>query len=269
VDEGFTGVDIEYDTSFARVGVAEKGCLTITLSVLTEGGHSSRPPKHTGVGIMSRLLVELENHPSAPRLAAGNPLLSYLECAAEHGNMDDRLRGMVRREECWPLLAEEVGQDRILSTFLKTTQAVDVVNGGIKFNALPEVSTSLLGRGPPRVLISQSVNSMTNYRIDFFETTQDTIDKLIGLLKPLAESFNMSFGAFDELPGVDNNIIRLNTFGLKLEPAPVTPSEGPAWELMGGTIKHLFPETIVVPSAMTALTDTQRQCSRSPVWIID
>ena len=141
VDEGFTGVDVEYGSSFARVGVAEKGCFSVTLSVLTEGGHSSRPPAHTGVGIMSRLLVEMENNPNLPRLRPGNPLLTYLECAAQYGeDMDPDLKAKVRLEECWPALADEFGRDRIMQTFLKTTQAIDIVNGGIKYNALPEVS---------------------------------------------------------------------------------------------------------------------------------
>ena len=140
VDEGFTGIDEEYGTSFARVGLAEKGCMTISLTVHTEGGHSSRPPVHTGVGIMSRLLVELENHPNTPRLLEGNPLLTYLQCAADHGaEMDEVKRSMIETKECWPVMAKDFAQDRNLMTFLKTTQAVDIVNGGIKYNALPEV----------------------------------------------------------------------------------------------------------------------------------
>ncbi|KAL7420324.1 hypothetical protein Q5752_005293 [Cryptotrichosporon argae] len=243
VDEGFTGVDVEFETSLARVGVAEKGCMTLSLSVLADGGHSSRPPAHTAIGIMSRLLVELENNPTVPRLVPGNPLLSYLECAAEHGSMDVELAGMVRQQDCWPLLAAELGKDRILSTFLKTTQAIDVVNGGIKYNALPEAVTAL-----------------TNYRIDFFESTQDTVDKVVSLLRPLVETtFNMTWDAFGSHAEVTNNVVRLEKFGLDLEPAPLTPAEGKAWELMGGTIKHLFPGTVIVPSAMTAFTDT-RHC---------
>nr|XP_018266697.1 uncharacterized protein I303_00672 [Kwoniella dejecticola CBS 10117]OBR88855.1 hypothetical protein I303_00672 [Kwoniella dejecticola CBS 10117] len=240
VDEGFTGVDVEYDTSFARLGVAEKGCLTVTIDVSTPGGHSSRPPRHTGVGVMSRLLVEMENNPNMPQLKEGNPLLSYLECAAEYGNMEDNLKKMVREEKCWPALAEQMGDDRILQTFLKTTQAVDIVNGGIKYNALPEY-----------------VTSMTNYRIDFFETTQDTFSRLEKILRPIADEYNMTFIPYGEDSDVHQNVIRLDTFGIVLEPAPLTPAIGPAWDLMGGTIRSLFPNAIVVPSAMTAFTDTQ------------
>ncbi|WVQ72044.1 hypothetical protein IAR50_001588 [Cryptococcus sp. DSM 104548] len=240
VDEGFNGVDTEYGTTFARVGTAEKGCLTVTISISTPGGHSSRPSKHTGVGIMSRLIVEMENNPNQPRFLAGNPLLSYLECAAEYGDMDEFLRAQIREKECWPALADELGGDRVLQTFLKTTQAVDIFNGGIKYNALPK-----------------SVHAITNYRIDFFETTQDTLDRLDKILRPLAAEYNMSFASFGETPTTEENLIQLDTMGIRLEPAPITPPIGHAWDLMGGTIKHIFPGSVVVPSGMTAFTDTQ------------
>ncbi|OCF35501.1 hypothetical protein I316_02553 [Kwoniella heveanensis BCC8398] len=240
VDEGFTGVDDEYGTTFARLGVAEKGCLTVAISISAPGGHSSRPPTNTAVGVMSRLLVELENNPNVVRLTEGNPLLTYLECAAEYGTMDQHFRAMIREEKCWPVLAQRLGGDRNLQTFLKTTQAVNIVNGGIKYNALPEL-----------------VTSMTNFRIDFFETTQDTFDRLDRLLRPLAAEFNMTYVPVGEKSDITQNVIKLETFGIVLEPAPVTPATGPAWEFMGGTIKHLFPGSIVVPSAMTAFTDTQ------------
>ena len=39
-----------------------------------------------------------------------------------------------------------------------------------------------------------------------------------------------------------------------LEPAPITPSEGPAFELLGGTIKKVFGEHVIVaPSAVSAI----------------
>lgn len=158
-DEGFTGVDDEYSASFARVGIAEKGCLTLQIVVHTPGGHSSAPPPHTGIGIMSRLLVALEDNPSAISLQAENPLLAYLECAAEYGVMNKELKSMVRDQTCWDALALEVKKDKLLSTFLGTTQAVDVIQGGIKFNALPEVrQLRLIGAK------YQMVTALINYR---------------------------------------------------------------------------------------------------------
>lgn len=133
LDEGFTGVDEAYNRTFARLGMAEKGALHVELEVLTPGGHSSVPPKHTGLGIMSLLLVELEKHPDTPRLRAGNPTLSYLNCAADYGEMDHHLKRRVRKEKEWQKLGEEMAkEDPITRAFLATTQAADLIQGGIK-----------------------------------------------------------------------------------------------------------------------------------------
>lgn len=142
VDEGFTGVDEEYGRTFARVGLAEKGCFNIQLSIHTPGGHSSRPPKHTAIGVAGLLFSAMEQNPGPIKLEATNPLLGFLECAATHGDMDDGLRSMVRCPKCWPALAEKLSEDGNLELFLRTTQAITIVNGGIKYNALPEVVTS-------------------------------------------------------------------------------------------------------------------------------
>ncbi|KAK4688939.1 Gly-Xaa carboxypeptidase, partial [Tremellales sp. Uapishka_1] len=240
VDEGFTGVDTEYDQSFARIGMAEKGCFSVKISVATPGGHSSVPPHHTGIGIMSRLIVEMENNPSKLSLNAGNPLLGYLECVAEHGHMEESFKDKVRETESWPDLVDQMSTDRTMAAFMGTTQAVDIINGGIKYNALPELVTSI-----------------TNYRIDFLDSSTQVLDSLIKLLRPVVESMNMTFSALGSHPDLDTNVVKLDVFGRILEPAPITPDNGPAFELMAGTIKHLFPGTVVAPSGMIAFTDTQ------------
>ena len=48
VDEGFTGVSIDYGSTVASLGMAEKGFVNIGIKVETLGGHSSIPPAHTG-----------------------------------------------------------------------------------------------------------------------------------------------------------------------------------------------------------------------------
>ena len=43
--------------------MGEKGYLDLSIAVGTAGGHSSVPPLHTGIGIMSSIIAELESHP--------------------------------------------------------------------------------------------------------------------------------------------------------------------------------------------------------------
>ncbi|KAI5475840.1 Gly-Xaa carboxypeptidase [Pseudohyphozyma bogoriensis] len=244
-DEGFTGVDKAYDTTFARFGLAEKGAVNLQLTVLTPGGHSSVPPKHTGVGIMSRLLVALEDHPSPVKLD-GNPVLSYLQCAADYGNMDKKEKKRVKDPKAWPKFAADLtsGNDReslILKAFLGTTQAADLITGGVKVNALPEYTSATI-----------------NYRIDFHSTVADHFANVASILAPVVKSLNLTFSVDGSHEDVTNSVVRLDYVGeSSIEPAPITPTEGPAWDLMGGTVKAIWEDAVVAPSGMIANTDTK------------
>ena len=122
LDEGFTGIDMDHGQSFARLGLAEKGCLTVKLQIATPGGHSSSPPTHTGIGIMSEIVVAMEANPAKMNLVSGNPLLGYLECLAEYGDIEEDMRNDIRDSSRWPALAKRLSQDKRLKPFLGTTQ---------------------------------------------------------------------------------------------------------------------------------------------------
>lgn len=52
-----------YGAPFAMPGMGEKGYLDLVITVSTPGGHSSVPPPHTGIGIMSEIVAAVESHP--------------------------------------------------------------------------------------------------------------------------------------------------------------------------------------------------------------
>ncbi|GAA6011066.1 hypothetical protein JCM11491_005925 [Sporobolomyces phaffii] len=253
LDEGFTGVDQAFGKQFVRFGVAEKGAVDLKLEVFTQGGHSSVPlpqrhssSPHTGIGILAKLLVALEDHPSDINLSAGNPMLSYLNCAADHGDMDKVLKRKVRDAKKWKKLGEQMAQsDPILRSFLSTSQAIDLINGGVKVNALPEYSQATI-----------------NYRIDFLSSLNATQTRIASILAPVAAKLNLTFSAFDDdslVAAPSTNHVRLSVRpGSEIEPAPLTPTSGPAWDLMAGTARHIFPGSVVAPSGMIANTDTKR-----------
>ncbi|KAI3616852.1 carboxypeptidase s [Moniliophthora roreri] len=62
IDEG-GGLMEQFGTAFATPGVAEKGSMNVNIEVATAGGHSSVPPRHTSIGILSSLLVHIEENP--------------------------------------------------------------------------------------------------------------------------------------------------------------------------------------------------------------
>src|SRR5262249_10549219 len=53
----------------ALIGTAEKGYLSLALSVRARGGHSSMPPAHTAIGILPAALARLEDHPMPARIS--------------------------------------------------------------------------------------------------------------------------------------------------------------------------------------------------------
>src|SRR5262249_8844627 len=67
LDEGLAISDgiVPVPMPVALIGVAEKGHVSIELSAEGEGGHSSIPPPHTAIGIVSAAVTDLENHEMA------------------------------------------------------------------------------------------------------------------------------------------------------------------------------------------------------------
>jgi len=70
LDEGpGVGIDVidEVKKPIALIGVAEKGYASVELSVDQISGHSSMPPKKTAIGILSKAINNIEDHPFPAR----------------------------------------------------------------------------------------------------------------------------------------------------------------------------------------------------------
>ena len=61
-----------------------EGLFDAVLTLEVPGGHSLRPPPHSGIGIMAEIIVALEDSPYQPVLTRSNPLRGYLECQAKY-----------------------------------------------------------------------------------------------------------------------------------------------------------------------------------------
>jgi hypothetical protein len=110
--------------------------------------------------------------------------------------------------------------------------------------------------------LPEYVTSTTNYRIDFLSSVSSTLSHISSVLAPVVHSLNMTFDAYGSHPNATNGVVRLSVVkGSEIEPAPITPSEGEAWELMSGTVKHVFEGAVVAPSAM--IGELQLLLSRS------
>ncbi|GAA5985155.1 hypothetical protein JCM10908_002547 [Rhodotorula pacifica] len=243
VDEGFGGIVHVFDRTFAMFAVAEKGAVSLRLDVASPGGHSSMPPKHTSIGVLAKLISALEDNADQPALRLGSPKVGELQCYAEHGKMKTLFRKSIQSPVLWPRVAQLLSKrDKLSHASLHTTQAVDLISGGVKLNALPESATASI-----------------NYRIEYTSSVNETVEHASRIIEPLAKKLGLAYDKLGSLGDhVTQNVVRLSIIEhSEFEPAPVTRTEGPTWELIAGTAKHVWPGAIAGPTGMMANTDTK------------
>lgn len=120
--------------------------MDVSITVESPGGHSSVPPAHTSIGMLASALVQLERHPHRPSLTRTTPYYFTLLCQAEHAPdmptilQESLLQSITSDRALRRSLALVLADDdtRIVRSSLSTTQAINIVSGGVKVNALPE-----------------------------------------------------------------------------------------------------------------------------------
>ncbi|KIY68862.1 putative Gly-X carboxypeptidase [Cylindrobasidium torrendii FP15055 ss-10] len=243
VDEGEGFIDDEFGRTFIRPGFGEKGSTNIAVTVAVPGGHSSVPPEHTGIGILSSFVTTLEANPFQPILSAKNPYSAYAQCLAEFApDFDSDIRDALSHERTWGKAAKLIdSKDAQDGARLKTTQAVDIISGGVKVNALPEQATAIV-----------------NHRVSVDSSVAEIRERYISLLTPEAKKFNLTVVGFEEEapPGVERYLKLSSPYGKGA--SPVSPYNGAGWEVFGGTARHVIGEdAIVAPFLMNGGTDTR------------
>ncbi|RAL12167.1 Gly-Xaa carboxypeptidase [Aspergillus homomorphus CBS 101889] len=243
---------------YALPGVGEKGSLDIVLSLAVPGGHSSMPPPHTGIGIISEIIYSLERRDLfVPVLDDRHPSRQKLECQVRHSpsQVEPWLASALRSSD-YVSLAERLADSRgdKFRFILQTSQAADLVAGGVKSNALPE-----------------KISALVNYRVALHQTPEEIQARAIEIVTSITQRYNMTLTAFPADNQVDtslNNHLTLTTLSGALNPAPVSPTNlrtDPVWARFSGVTRAVFEsvpalkgKTVVVSGdIMTGNTDTR------------
>lgn len=157
VDEGGVvadGVIPGMSAPVALVGVAEKGYLSVELTVRAQGGHSSAPPEETSIGILSRAVGRLERNPM-PRDVRGATALMFDYLAPEMGFGHRLVLG-----NRWLLgwAAERaIGAAPSGDALLRTTTAPTIFQAGVKDNVIPPIARAVVNF---RILPGDSVGGV-------------------------------------------------------------------------------------------------------------
>ncbi|KAH8093807.1 carboxypeptidase S [Cristinia sonorae] len=266
VDEGGDYME-EYGKVIATIGTAEKGYFDVRVEVESPGGHSSVPPEHTTIGILSALVAHIEKNPYKPHLGRGTPMYEKALCMAAHlPELPKPLREALQKAPTSDSALHEAEailfKDKLFKALVGTTQAVDLIQGGVKTNALPE-----------------SAWAVVNHRIATDSSVAAVQDRDTEVVLSLAQEFNLSVTAFGkQLSGEGvpayGKLVLSDAWGASLEPAPLTPTgDAAAYQLLAGTVKATYSshrglddtdDVVVSPGHMSGNTDTRYYWQLTP-----
>jgi Gly-Xaa carboxypeptidase len=248
----------------------EKGHVDVWLELHVNGGHSSAPFPHTGIGIMSEIVTQLEAHPWKPKLIKNSPVHKHFICQAKHSpKAAPKITKLINEDDLESLALELATIDRSTHYRLQTSQAVDYFQGGVKINAMPEyIRIGVNHRIAPQ-------DSIPTVKANVLEQIKPIVKKFGLTVKAFeGEEQNPDFGRNDVLEDgiaepmydVDYNGTLILTSSHLTQAAPISPTDGPVWDVFSGTIQHSFAfdggKVVPVGELMTGNTDTRHYLSR-------
>jgi carboxypeptidase PM20D1 len=221
LDEGGaigTGVLPGITAPVALVGVAEKGFLSIELSVRGEGGHSSLPPPQGAVGILGAAIARLDQNPMTSRLDGATRQLfdaigPYFPLSQRAAFANLWLSG--------PLVLRNLEGSSTTNAMVRTTTAATLFQAGTKDNVLPSFARAVVNS---RILPGDDVAGVMNHVRRVVNDTR--VDVQIG-------------GRFSA------------------EPSAVSSSNTNSFQSLARAIRSVSPDAIVAPFLVVVATDAR------------
>jgi Gly-Xaa carboxypeptidase len=140
---------------------------------------------------------------------------------------------------------------------LQTSQAADLIRGGVKTNALPE-----------------KISAVVNYRVALHMTPDQLRERAVRIISPIAKSHNVSLhvsfpGVVDSkdnfFGGEGDRTLVLSPLNEPLSPAPISPSDplsSKVWARFAGVARSVF------ESHPNPLVKSETQAGSSPTVVV-
>ena len=226
VDEGGAVVDHVFPGvpgQCALIGIAEKGNVSMDLSMLSQGGHASTPPPHTILGQLSQAVVDIENHPFPRQITP--PVAGMFDTLGRHSTFVYRMifANLWLFAGVLDMICKKSGGE--LNAMMRTTVAATRMQGSDAYNVLPPKASLGLNL---RLLGHDSIENATAY-----------LKKVIG-------------NEHIDIRLVDGS-----------QPSACSVTEGAGWDKLSAAIRQTWPEAIVSPYLMMAGSDSRHFCAIS------
>ena len=201
----------------AVIGIGEKGYGTLKIVAPSSGGHSSAPPKETGVETLAKAVLAITSHPFPMKFQG--PGADMIKAIAPYAG------GVVKMAAAnsWlfgPVLINTLAKSPASAATLHTTIAPTMLKGSPKENVLPQDATAWI-----------------NYRIAPGQTAAEVMAR-----------------AKDVTRGLDVQLSWAG--GIAADPSPVSSTKSEGWILLAALAseKGSIP---VAPGLVTAGTDSR------------
>jgi len=162
------------DDDLAVIGVSEKGFVNLRLTVKAPGGHSSQPPPHTGLGILSRAIVRVEDHPFPADI---EPMMMTVNAIGDRMPWTTRL-ALANLWLLSPLVERKLLSEPGSAAGIHTTTAATMASASPKANILPTRAEAVI-----------------NFRILPGETVETVMQRVIGLIDDDRVEVSAEFGS--------------------------------------------------------------------------
>ena len=201
----------------AVVGVSEKGITSVMLTVDQLGGHASTPPRLTATARLARAIVRLNAKPFPARFSPTNLEMIATLGAHATGPLKWVFGNLWLTRPLLLRLFARLGDET--NAMVRTTQAVTQLSGSQAANALAERAVATVN---VRVAVGSSVDEAVRH-------VRSAVNDPAVQIEALHPS----------------------------EPSPVSPTTGPAWELLSRTITETFDGVIVTPYIQLGASDSR------------
>lgn len=222
LDEGgalMDGARVGLDGPVAMVAVAEKGFLTLDLSVKEPGGHSSTPPRVTAIGRLAAAIQRLEQSPFPAEL--DGPSRAMFDAITPGLPFGQRLV-MANLWLFEPLVKAMLVRDPQTAAMLRTTTAPTIIHAGVKANVLPI-----------------DAKASVNFRLRPGDTQESVIARVRDIIADTAVTVTPS--------------------GFATEASPVSDHTGPGFALIERSLREVYtePGLRMVPFLVMGGTDAR------------
>ena len=202
------------------IGVAEKGYLTVNITAIAQGGHSSTPARDSAVVRLSRAIIALDEN-QMPSNLSRPPISELFEAAAL--DMPFMMRMIFANQWIFGgLLEAQLSNNRLANATIRTTTAPTMLAGSSKENVL-----------------AQRAHVAVNFRIH----PNDTEDKIIEHIRRVTK----------DIEGIEINVGRTGIRGSGA--SPVSPTDNTAYKVLAAVAENITDGVNIAPALVVGATD--------------